>query len=102
MKKSIAFLLVLCCILPCIFAQGGSEANVTEDGRQIVTYWYYHKGNEATYQENAIARFNASQDKYFVEGFSVPDKQKYLVAMASDESPDVIALTNSEVISYHV
>ena len=100
MKKSIAFLLVLCCILPCIFAQGGSEANVTEDGRQILTYWYYHKGNEATYQENAIARFNASQDKYFVEGFSVPDKQKYLVAMASDESPDVIALTNSEVISY--
>ena len=100
-RKTIAILLVLLCSLSFVFAQGGSEeANLTEDGRQIVTYWYYHKGNEATYQENAIARFNESQDKYFVQGFSVPDKQKYLVAMASDESPDVIALTNAEVISY--
>ena len=100
-RKTIAILLILLCSLSFVFAQGGSEeANLTEDGRQIVTYWYYHKGNEATYQENAIARFNESQDKYFVQGFSVPDKQKYLVAMASDESPDVIALTNAEVISY--
>ena len=99
-KKTILVLTVMILSSLFLFAQGGSEERLTEDGRQIVTYWYYHKGNEATIQENAIARFNASQDEYFVEGFSVPDKQKYLVAMASDESPDVIALTNAEVISY--
>ncbi len=65
-----------------------------------VSYWYYHKGNEGEIMEHAIERFNASQSEYVVEGFSVPDKQKYLVAMSSDEAPDVIELSNSEIVSY--
>ncbi len=65
-----------------------------------VSYWYYHKGDEAVMMEHVIQRFNESQSQYVVEGFSVPDKQKYLVAMSGDESPDVIELTNSEVVSY--
>ena len=65
-----------------------------------VSYWYYHKGDEAVIMEHVIQRFNESQTEYVVEGFSVPDKQKYLVAMSGDESPDVIELTNTEVVSY--
>lgn len=67
---------------------------------QTIAYWYYHKGDEGTMMEHVIERFNASQDKYVVEGFSVPDKQKYLVAMSSDESPDVVELSNAEIVSY--
>ncbi len=65
-----------------------------------VTWWYYHKGNEGAVLEEAIAKYNASQSKYVVEGFSVPDKQKYLVAMSGNESPDVIEITNQDIISY--
>lgn len=82
---------------------GTSETSASgeESGEPItVTYWYYHKGDEGAMMERVIERFNASQSKYVVEGFSVPDKQKYLVAMSSDESPDVIELSNAEVISY--
>lgn len=67
---------------------------------QKVSYWYFHKGNEGEMMEHVIERFNASQSEYVVEGFSVPDKQKYLVAMSSDESPDVIELSNAEIVSY--
>lgn len=78
----------------------GEEEEAEETVPVKVSYWYYHKGNEAEIMERAISRFNESQSEYIVEGFSVPDKQKYLVAMSSDEAPDVIELSNSEIISY--
>jgi len=68
---------------------------------QKVTFWYYHKGDEGAVLEKTIKAFNASQSKYVVEGFSVPDKQKYLVAMSSNESPDLIELSNQDIVSYN-
>ena len=35
---------------------------------QVVTYWYFHTGDEAAVQEEAIAAYNASQGQYKVEG----------------------------------
>lgn len=79
-------------------AAAGSSAS--SSAPKTVKWWYFHKGVEAVPLEAAIAKFNASQSKYVVEGFSVPDKQKYIVAMASNESPDLIELSNQDVVTY--
>lgn len=79
---------------------GASTSGTTTGAPKTVKWWYYHKGAEAEVLEQAIKAFNESQTEYVVEGFSVPDKQKYIVAMASNESPDLIGLSNQEVVTY--
>lgn len=81
----------------------GSKTNSQDGGNKEKTklkFWYYHKGEEAKWHEELTKRFNDSQDEYIVESFSVPDKQKYTVAMSSNDSPDIIELTNQDVTSY--
>ncbi|MCI8726342.1 MAG: extracellular solute-binding protein [Hungatella sp.] len=77
-----------------------TSGQTAEKEAEKVSYWYFHKGDEGEIMERVIERFNASQSEYIVEGFSVPDKQKYIVAMSSDEAPDVIELSNAEIVSY--
>lgn len=82
-------------------ATGESTANGGGAGApEVVTFWYNNKGDEAIPYEEAIAVYNASQDKYKVEGLSVTDQQKLIVALASNEAPDVIKGSNSNIITY--
>lgn len=67
---------------------------------EVVTFWYNNTGDEAKIYEEAIAKYNASQSKYKVEGLSVTDGQKMIVAMSSNEAPDVIKQGNQTVIQY--
>jgi multiple sugar transport system substrate-binding protein len=67
---------------------------------QVITFWYNNTGDEALVYEQAIAAYNASQSRYKVEGLSVNDQQKLIVALASNEAPDVVKGSNSQVISY--
>lgn len=68
--------------------------------RQTISFWYAYKGDEAKVFEDVIAKYNESQDKYTVEGLSVTDQQKLIVALSSNEAPDVFTLSNQDVISY--
>lgn len=68
--------------------------------RKKVVFWYSHTGDEAACFENAIKAYNESQDKYFVEGLSVSDKQKIIVSISGNEAPDVIEVSNQDVLSY--
>lgn len=77
----------------------GSAAGTTGEKEKVV-FWYSHQGDEATAFENAIAAYNASQDKYEVEGLSVTDKQKFIVALSGSEAPDAIEVSNQDIISY--
>lgn len=70
------------------------------EGAKVITFWYNNTGDEAKIYENAIAAYNASQSKYKVEGLSVTDGQKMIVAMSSNEAPDVIKNSNQTVIQY--
>lgn len=97
MKKITLVFIVSLLVSLALFANGAAEKN---EGPIEVNYWYFHKGNEAEMMERVIERYNASQDKYKIVGFSVPDNQKYLVAMSSDESPDVIEISDSRIPSY--
>lgn len=68
--------------------------------KKKVVFWYSHSGDEAACFESAIKAFNESQDKYEVEGLSVTDKQKIIVAISGNEAPDVVEVSNQDVISY--
>ena len=67
---------------------------------QVVTFWYNNTGDEALVYEEAIRTYNESQSKYRVEGLSVTDAQKLIVAMSSNEAPDVIKISNQTVVQY--
>ncbi len=69
--------------------------------REIVNYWHIHTGDEAKVEDELIAAFNASQDQYEVVGLSMNDQQKLIVAMSSDEAPDVIFSSNSNLTTYY-
>jgi multiple sugar transport system substrate-binding protein len=75
-------------------------ADNTNADKQKVVFWYNHTGDEAACFETAIKAYNESQDKYEVEGLSVTDKQKVIVAISGNEAPDVIEGSNQDVISY--
>lgn len=77
-----------------------SDAAADNSDAETVTFWYNNTGDEALVYEEAIAKYNASQSKYKVEGLSVTDAQKLVVAMSSNEAPDVIKISNSSVIQY--
>ncbi|AEF85692.1 putative bacterial extracellular solute-binding protein [Treponema primitia ZAS-2] len=68
--------------------------------RKVVTVWYGNTGDEALVYEEAIAAYNTSQTKYEARGLSVNDQQKIIVAIASNEPPDVIKGSNSAVIAF--
>ncbi|WFR59501.1 ABC transporter substrate-binding protein [Anaerocolumna sp. AGMB13025] len=77
---------------------GNTPAANTE--KKKIVFWYSHTGDEATSFEKAIKAYNESQDKYVVEGLSVTDKQKVIVAISGNEAPDVIEASNQDVITY--
>ena len=79
-------------------AAGGETAALAEAA--VITFWYNNTGDEALVYEEAISQYNASQSKYKVEGLSVTDNQKLIVAMSSNEAPDVIKLSNQTVMQY--
>ncbi len=68
--------------------------------REKVVFWYSHTNEEGKAFEETIKAFNESQDKYEVEGLSVMDKQKIIVALAGSEAPDVVEVSNQDIIAY--
>lgn len=87
-----------------VAGNGGAESSAAKEEpageAQVVTFWYNNTGDEAKVYEEAIAAYNASQSNYKVEGLSVTDGQKMIVAMSSNEAPDVIKHGNQTVIQY--
>lgn len=83
-------------------AEAGEQTQGAEASGDVetITFWYNNTGDEAKIYEEAVAAYNASQSKYKVEGLSVTDAQKLIVAMSSNEAPDVIKISNQTVIQY--
>ncbi|QJD86043.1 ABC transporter substrate-binding protein [Cohnella herbarum] len=66
-----------------------SETSKPAGEKSKVSVWYLWGGAEGEALEQIIKDFNASQDKYVVEGLSVPDEQKIKVAIAGGKGPDL-------------
>lgn len=115
MKKQLAAIMAATMMMGTLAACGGgastatsaadstatSAASAESSGEKTkITFWYSHSGDEAAAYEAAIASYNASQDKVEVEGLSVTDKQKIIVALSGSEAPDVIEVSNQDIINY--
>lgn len=88
-------------VLAASFVYGaGSRQPKAADGPQVINFWYNNTGDEAKIYEQAVAAYNASQSVYRVEGLSVNDQQKLIVAISGNEAPDVVQGSNSQIISY--
>jgi multiple sugar transport system substrate-binding protein len=98
MKKTLCAVALLLALVSFTAFCGGKKESA--DGPQVVTFWYNNTGDEALIYEKAIAAYNASQTKYKVEGLSVNDQQKLMVALASNEAPDVVKGENQKVTTY--
>lgn len=110
-RKFVAGFLAAVMALGTLAGCGGSSGEETSSGdsaaaeessgeKEKITFWYSHTSEEAKAFETAIAAFNESQDKYEVEGLSVMDKQKIIVALSGSDAPDVIEVSNQDIISY--
>ncbi|MDR2149504.1 MAG: ABC transporter substrate-binding protein [Spirochaetaceae bacterium] len=83
------------------FSVYGSGSRQTETaGPKVVSFWYNNTGDEAKVYEQAIAAYNAAQNTYKVEGLSVNDQQKLIVAMSGNEAPDLVQGSNAQIVSY--
>lgn len=115
MKKQLAAIMAATMMMGTLAACGGGASTATSatdstttsaatsesSGEKTkITFWYSHSGDEAAAFEQAIASYNASQDKVEVEGLSVTDKQKIIVALSGSEAPDVIEVSNQDIINY--
>ena len=115
MKKQLAAIMAATMMMGTLAACGGgastatsaADSTATSDAasessgeKTKITFWYSHSGDEAAAFEQAIASYNASQDKVEVEGLSVTDKQKIIVALSGSEAPDVIEVSNQDIINY--
>ena len=115
MKKQLAAIMAATMMMGTLAACGGgastatsaadstatSAASAESSGEKTkITFWYSHSGDEAAAFEAAIASYNASQDTVEVEGLSVTDKQKIIVALSGSEAPDVIEVSNQDIINY--
>lgn len=121
MKRLVSGILVTAMVLTTLTACGGStkststgetKAPTAEEGqaaastevpdgeKEKIVFWYSHSGDEAASFEKAIKAYNESQDNYVVEGLSVTDKQKIIVSISGNEAPDVIEVSNQDVIAY--
>lgn len=115
MKKNVINMVLVASMAAAITGCGGSENTASASAKtekeksekvddsgevETITFWYNNTGDEAKVYEEAIAAYNASQDKVKVEGLTVTDGQKMIVAMSSNEAPDVIKHGNQTVIQY--
>lgn len=115
MKKQLAAIMAATMMMGTLAACGGGASTATSatdstttsaatsesSGEKTkITFWYSHSGDEAAAFEQAIASYNASQDKVEVEGLSATDKQKIIVALSGSEAPDVIEVSNQDIINY--
>ncbi|MBW7455872.1 ABC transporter substrate-binding protein [Paenibacillus sepulcri] len=83
-------------------ASGGDGGNTPAAAaeKSKVTLWYLWGGAEGEVLEGLIKKFNESQDKYVVEGLSVPDEQKVKIAIAGGNGPDLTDSFASNVAQY--
>jgi len=91
---------VLICFSACDFLIPEPQDEYV-NGRLRVTYWEKWTGVEGQAIRNVVDRFNASQDRIFVDLITTSQiDRKTLVAIAGGEPPDIVGLWNQAIPPY--
>lgn len=77
------------------------ETTYTSDGRVVIRYWEKWTGFEKDAMQGIVDKYNASQDKVFVDFISTSQiDRKLLLATAGGNPPDVAGFWSHAVVSY--
>ncbi len=94
MKRFTIFL--LCLVVTCSFLAANAKQETKDDGPVKVSFWYSFGGNNRKVTEELVARYNSSQDKYFIEasfqGDYFESLGKFRTAVVSKNAPTVIQI----------
>ncbi len=93
MKKVIASLLIMLCMVGVVFAGSGRDAGTTAGGDKVIEFWHIQNTEPApTFIANAARRFEAANPGYKVNIVIIANdsyKQRLATAIASGQLPDV-------------
>lgn len=73
--------------------QQTDEARRVPPDREEVVFWHFWGGEDRDVVEDVVARFNASQDQYFVRAVAMPGNNldvKLFLAVTGGDPPDVV------------
>ncbi len=71
------------------------------DGRIYVQYWDLWTGFEGEAMQRVVERFNASQDRIWVEKQIISDiNQRFLMAVSGNNAPDIASIFQTSVPSF--
>jgi multiple sugar transport system substrate-binding protein len=84
--------LLACCALALLFWRSADSGNVPA-GRREVVFWHFWGGAERPVVEQIVARFNRSQQEYYVRPVAMPGNNldlKLFLAVTGGHPPDLI------------
>jgi ABC-type glycerol-3-phosphate transport system substrate-binding protein len=101
-KHSQSLVLCICvALLPVLITGCVKKKDVYKDGRLVITYWEKWTSFEGEAIQEVVDKFNASQDKYYVDRLPVGDWiRKFLVAAAGGDPPDLMGLDSGFLPSF--
>jgi len=85
------FLIASVCLLA--LANRPTTDNVVPSGRSEVVFWHFWGGQDRPIVDDIVARFNASQDQYFVRAVAMPGNNldlKFFLATTGGDPPDIL------------
>jgi multiple sugar transport system substrate-binding protein len=74
-------------------ANRSTTDSAAPDDRSEVVFWHFWGGRDRPIVDGIVARFNASQDEYFVRAIAMPGNNldlKFFLATTGGDPPDVV------------
>lgn len=85
-------LLALAVVAAALFDAHDPAAEMPPDRREVV-FWHFWGGKDRAVVEDIVARFNASQEQYFVRAVAMPGQNldlKFFLGVAGGDPPDLL------------
>lgn len=80
---------------------GPRAARTAPHGRVVLNYWEKWTGQEGSAMQRVVNAFNESQDRIWVQYFSMsPIDQKAMISIAGGDPPDLLGLWNFSIPAF--
>ena len=90
---AIGFIATLLVVSWVVVKQRSSSGSNVPVGREEVVYWHFWGGEDRDVVDDVVARFNQSQDEYFVRAVAMPGNNlhaKLFLSVAGGDPPDLV------------
>lgn len=80
-----------------------TRENPIPEGREEVVFWHFWGGADRAIVEDVAARFNASQDQYFVRPIAMPGNNldlKFFLSVTGGDPPDLLNIDDPVIADW--